>query len=76
MIRHTTLNLDTDLLAAAQQILCTTQTTDTIHRALQEVINAHKRQSLAAYGFPDLTPEVLDEMRRNRTPVDVEHLSS
>lgn len=66
MLKHTTLNLDTDLLAAAQAILGTTQVTETIHRALQEVINGRKRRWLAAYDFSALTPEALEKMRRSR----------
>lgn len=66
MIKHTTVNLDTDLLKAAQGVLGTTQTAETIHRALQEVINRRKRERLAAYDFPDLTPAAVDEMRTNR----------
>lgn len=65
--RHTTLNLDMKLLAEAQQILGTTQATETIHRALQEVIDRDKRRRLLALGVGDLTPHRLEESRRNRS---------
>lgn len=67
MRKHTTLNLDRDLLRQAQSALGTTQATETIHRALSEVVNRHKRERLAAYDFPDLTPEFVEEMRRDRS---------
>jgi Arc/MetJ family transcription regulator len=64
--QHTTLNLDMGLVAEAQRILGTTRTTETIHRALQEVINREKRQRLLDMGIGDLTPQRLEEMRQNR----------
>ena len=67
MRKHTTLNLDEDLLREAQEELGTTEKTATIHRALQEAINLRRRQRLAERVLPGLTPEHLEEMRRNRT---------
>jgi Arc/MetJ family transcription regulator len=71
MIKHTTLNLDSELLEEAKRVLGTSRTTDTIHRALREVINYHKRLRLLEYDFSDLTPETLDEMRSPRVFSDV-----
>jgi Arc/MetJ family transcription regulator len=65
--KHTTLNLDTDLVKAAQDVLGTTKATDTIHQALAEVVNRRRRQRLAARDLPGLTPESLEETRKNRT---------
>lgn len=65
--RHTTLNLDMDLVEAGRRVLGTTQATETIHRALEEVINRDKRRHLLEMGVGDLTPARLEEMRRNRT---------
>jgi hypothetical protein len=65
--RHTTLNLDMGLVEAAQAVLGTTQTTETIHQALQEVINREKRRLLLEMGTGDLTPQRLEEMRENRS---------
>jgi Arc/MetJ family transcription regulator len=65
--KHTTLNLDMDLLKDAQDVLGTSRATDTIHEALAEVVNRRRRQRLAERELPGLTPESLEEMRRNRT---------
>ena len=67
MKKHTTLNIDTDLLEQAREALGTKGSTETIHRALAEVVDHRKRLWLAQYAFPDLTPESLEEMRRART---------
>lgn len=64
--RHTTLNLDMELVKEAQQVLGTTRATDTIHLALQEVINRDRRRRLLDMGAGDLSPQRLEEMRRNR----------
>ncbi|MGI8550948.1 MAG: type II toxin-antitoxin system VapB family antitoxin [Dehalococcoidia bacterium] len=64
--RRTTLNLDYALLEEARHVLGTTQTTETIHRALREVINRDKRRRLLDMGIGDLTPDRREEMRRNR----------
>jgi len=67
MRKHTTLNVDTDLLAAAEQALGTSGATETIHRALQEAVDLRRRQCLLEYDFPELTPESLEAMRSDRT---------
>jgi Arc/MetJ family transcription regulator len=59
--------LDLDLLREAQRELGTTETTETIHRALEEAINLRRRQRLTARILPGLTPEALEQIRRNRT---------
>jgi Arc/MetJ family transcription regulator len=66
MIRHTTLNLDMDLVEEARRVLKTKQVTETVHRALREVVSAQKRASLARQRL-DLTPTSLRSMRRART---------
>jgi Arc/MetJ family transcription regulator len=65
--RRTTLNLDMELVAEAQSVLGTAQVTDTVHRALRDVVDRDRRRQLLAMGRGDLTPERLDEMRRNRS---------
>lgn len=67
MRAKTTLNLDTELVRAAQEVLGTTRTTETIHRALQEVVDREMRRRLAELPLTELTPESLDVMRRGRT---------
>jgi Arc/MetJ family transcription regulator len=72
MKKHTTLNLDSDLVVEAARSLGTTGATDTIHRALQEVIDLQKRRRLLEYDLPDLTLESVDDMRRDRNVVEGE----
>jgi len=71
--KHTTLNLDLDLLRAAQEALGTKQATETVHRALAEAVNRRKRQRLAEYDFPDLTPEFVEETRQDRAFIESNH---
>lgn len=65
--RHTTLNLDMALIEEAGQVLGTARFTETIHLALQEVIDRDKRRRLLDMGLGDLTPERLEALRRNRS---------
>jgi hypothetical protein len=60
-------NLDTELVSQARVVLGTDGTTDTLHRALDEVVRRHKLRRLADWDFSWLTPERLEEMRRPRT---------
>jgi Arc/MetJ family transcription regulator len=60
-----TLKLDTHLLAEAQHELGTTDDDETLHRALEEAINLRRRQRLAEVVLPGLTPESLEDIRRN-----------
>ncbi len=64
--KHTTLNLDVDLLREAQRALGTREATETIHRALEDVVAREKRRQLLDMGLGDLSPERLEDMRRNR----------
>lgn len=67
MTRRTSLNLDTDLVAEARGILETKGTTDTIHRALADVVRRERLRRLAEERFEDLTPEALERLRATRT---------
>ena len=67
MVKRTSLNLDLDLLNDAKDVLDTRETTETIHRALAEVVRQARLRSLSARRF-DMTNE---ELKRLRTP-DVE----
>jgi Arc/MetJ family transcription regulator len=67
MKRRTSLNLDIDLVAQARDVLGTNGTTETVHRALEDVIRREHLRRLAERTFEDLTPEVLEELRRPRT---------
>jgi len=46
MRKHTTIDLDGDLVRAAADVLGTTRTTDTIHAALADVVNRRRRATL------------------------------
>ena len=65
MIRRTSLNLDFDLVAQAREVLSTRGTTETIHRALADVVQRDALRELADWR-PDLTLEELEELRSPR----------
>lgn len=65
MKKHTTIDLDTDLVREAAAALGTVRTTDTVHEALREVVNLRRRLRLLEIDV-DLTLEDLREMRRGR----------
>jgi Arc/MetJ family transcription regulator len=65
-IRRTNINLDTELVDAAAAVLGTARTTDTVHAALRAVIDRAARERLAERDFADLTPDVLEQLRRPR----------
>jgi Arc/MetJ family transcription regulator len=67
MVKRTSLNLQLDLVAEAREVLGTKGTTDTIHRALEDVVRRQRLRELAERTFEDLTPEALDELRRTHT---------
>ena len=57
MVKRTSLNLDLDLVAEAREVLGSNGTTDTIHRALEEVVRREKLRWLAEHDFSELTEE-------------------
>lgn len=67
MIRHTTINLDLDLLDEAKATFGTSGTSETIRRALREAVDREKRRKFLELDFSSLTEEVLAEMRKPRT---------
>ncbi len=65
MRKHTTIDLDTELVQEAARALGTTRTTDTIHAALSDVVR--RRQRLDIIDFrPAIDLEDLDAMRAHR----------
>jgi Arc/MetJ family transcription regulator len=64
--RRVTLNVDEELLREAGEFLGTTSMTETINGALDEYVSLQMRLQLVNHDF-DLTPEMLDEIRRPRT---------
>jgi Arc/MetJ family transcription regulator len=65
-IRRTNINLDAELVEAAAAVLGTARTTDTVHAALRAVIDRATRERLAQRDFAELTPDVLEQLRRPR----------
>lgn len=66
MRKHTTLDLDQDLIREAAVALGTSRITDTVHAALAEVVARRRRAVLARHDFPDLTPDALAAIRAPR----------
>jgi len=56
MVKRTSLNLQLDLVAEARAILNTKGTTDTIHRALEDVVRRERLRRLTEHRF-ELTPD-------------------
>ena len=48
VVKRTSLNLDFDLLGKAREVLGSNGTTDTVHRALEEVVRQEKLRELRA----------------------------
>jgi hypothetical protein len=66
VIRRTSLNLDLDLVQAAKAVLHTVETTETIHRALADVVRHDRLRRLTERRF-ELADEELVTLRRSRT---------
>jgi hypothetical protein len=67
MIKRTSLNLDLDLVSQARDVLDTRTATETIHRALEDVIAREALRKLAEWR-PDYTLEELEQLRRGWFP--------
>jgi Arc/MetJ family transcription regulator len=69
MRKHTTIDIDTELVRQAGDVLGTARTTDTIHAALADVVRRRRRMSIL-----DLQPALdladLDAMRAHRFAED------
>lgn len=55
------MNLDTQLVAEAREVLGTDGTTDTVHKALEEVVLRARRREAAALRFEGIDHEWLRE---------------
>jgi Arc/MetJ family transcription regulator len=69
MRKHTTIDLDRELVAQAREVLGTTTTTDTIHAALADVVRGRRRIGILDL-HPALTLQDLDAMRAHRFSED------
>ena len=65
MRKHTTIDLDIELVREAGDVLGTKKTTETIHEALREVVRRRRRMDFLNLR-PALTLEDLDAMRAHR----------
>lgn len=65
MRKHTTIDLDTELVREAAEALGTTRTTDTIHAALSEVVRHRQRMTILDFR-PGIDLADLDAMRSHR----------
>jgi Arc/MetJ family transcription regulator len=70
MIKRTSLNLDLDLVAQAREVLDTRTTTETIHRALDEVVRREALKRLAEWDLGGMTLEDLERLRQPRFPAE------
>ena len=67
VVKRTNINLDTQLVREAADVLGTTRTSDTVHAAMRQVVARERRRRLAARDlFGDMTQDELDAMRRPR----------
>ena len=70
MIKRTSLNLDLDLVAQARDVLDARTTTETIHRALEEVVRREALKRLTEWDLGGMTLEDLERLRQPRFPAD------
>ena len=70
MRKHTTIDLDTELVRKAGAVLGTSRTTDTIHAALSEIVRQRLRMDILKLR-PALNLEDLAAMRAHRFAEDV-----
>ena len=67
LIKRTNINLDTQLVGEAADLLGTTRISDTVHAAIRDVVAREHRRRLAERDlFGDMTAAELDAMRRPR----------
>jgi len=69
MRKHTTIDLDLDLVRQAAEALGTSRTTETVHAALSEVVRRRLRMEIVSMR-PALSLDDLDAMRAHRFAED------
>ncbi len=57
------MNLDTELVAKAREVLGTDGITDTVHKALESIVLRDLRRRAATLRFDDLDAEQLEKLR-------------
>ena len=70
MIKRTSLNLDLDLVAQARDVLDARTTTETIHRALEEVVRREALKRLTEWDLGGMTLDDLERLRQPRFPAE------
>jgi Arc/MetJ family transcription regulator len=65
MRKHTTIDLDIELVRQAGEVLGTTRTTDTVHAALRDVVRRRQRMTVLSFR-PAVTLDDLDATRAHR----------
>ena len=65
MTERPSLNLDRHLVSEARSVLGTTRVTDTVRRALEEVVRRDRLRRLADEQFADLEDAALRALRAN-----------
>ncbi len=65
MRKHTTMDLDLELVSQAAEALGTTRMVDTVHAALSDVVRRRRRRGIVEFR-PALDLEDLDAMRSHR----------
>lgn len=63
------MNLRLDLVARAREVLGTNGTTDTVNRALEEIVRREKLRRLSTWTFEHLTDEELERLDQD-LPLD------
>lgn len=71
MVKRTTINLDTELVAQAREVLEAGNTTETVHAALRDVVRRDRLRRLSKREWEWLTPERLRAMREGGRPADL-----
>ena len=66
MKKRTSMNLDFELVDEAKEVLGTTETTETIHKALKEVVRNERLRRLSRRRF-DFSNEELKTLRGSRS---------
>jgi len=69
MRKHTTIDLDTELVRQAGEVFGTTKITDTVHAALADVVRRRLRMEILRLR-PSLDPDDLRAMRAHRFAED------
>jgi hypothetical protein len=64
-VKRTSLNLDFELVDEARAELGTNGTTDTIHRALEEVVRRAAIERLLEIRFDHMEPDWLEKLRES-----------